>query len=62
MEEPCKITRPNAYDAAGFWSRLSLWWIIPLFNRGFHKDLEPDDLFACSTEDDPKIYADALER
>lgn len=62
MEEPLKITRTNAYDEAGFWTRLTMLWMIPLFNRGYKKDLEPEDLFTCSVEDDPKTHADALER
>ena len=52
----------QSYDEAGFWKRLTLLWVIPLFNKGFSKELDAEDLYACSVEDDPGKHADALER
>lgn len=62
MEQPQRITQANAYDESGFWSRLWMAWMFPLLNRGFVKDLQPEDLYTCSSEDDPGVMADALER
>ena len=62
MEEPLKITRANAYDASGFWTRLSMTWLMPLLKVGFSKELQPQDLYTCSVDDDPSVMAEALER
>lgn len=62
MEEPLKITRPNPYDTASFWQKLWFVWVLPIFNLGWDKDLEREDLYICPKEDDPKVMADALEK
>lgn len=62
MEEPLKICKKNVYDEAGFFSRLTFWWIVPLFNKGWSEELSHKDFYTCSKEDDPKFWADALER
>lgn len=61
MEDSCKLTHENAYDKANFLSRLFLWWLVPLFNKGWTRDLKSSDLFSCSTEDDPLYWANKLE-
>ncbi|KAJ6222676.1 hypothetical protein RDWZM_001221 [Blomia tropicalis] len=49
------ITTPNPYDKANFVTRNFFSWIIPLFNKGYRKDLEVADLWQ-----NPKV--DASER
>ena len=62
MEEPSRCTKVNAYDQQGFWGKLTLFWIFPIFNLGYKKDLDYSDLYACSKQDDPEMWADALEK
>lgn len=62
MEEPSRCTKENPYDSGGFWTKLTLAWMFPLFNLGFKKDLQHSDLYSCSKDDDPKYWADALEK
>jgi len=54
LQEPYKGYPPEALD--GVLSRTLLWWLIPLFWKGFKRILTLDDLFAI----DPGLSSEAL--
>lgn len=36
-------------------------WLVPIFNTGYKKDLEFDDLMQCSDVDDPAYVTSRIE-
>ena len=62
MERQRRITRPCLYDRANFFSRLNFIWMVPLFNVGFKRPLDYEDLGDHSKQDDPEKAAKLLER
>ncbi|KAL5004211.1 hypothetical protein ScPMuIL_017667 [Solemya velum] len=53
--------RISPYETANWLSKLSIWWLNPLFQKGFKKKLEPDDLFDVLHEDESTVLAERLQ-
>lgn len=53
---------PNPAEKANFLSKLFFIWIMPLFKKGYSKDLEVEDLYDVLKGDQAKHLGDKLER
>ena len=62
MDKPRKIHKPCLYDQANIFSLLNFIWLVPLFNIGFKRPIEYEDLGDHCKADDPEIAAKMLER
>jgi hypothetical protein len=62
MEENPKIIKKSVHGASSFFSRLTFVWIVPLFCKGWKKDLDYEDLDQADPADEVSIWSDKLER
>jgi ABC-type multidrug transport system, ATPase and permease components len=61
MDTGKKAETPNPRESANFLSVLSFWWTIPLFKKGYHKDLAEEDLYNPLKKDKSQYLGDKLE-
>lgn len=61
MDEEARVKKDSAYDEACFLSKMFNLWIIPLFNKGWHRTIGFDDIYCCRARDHPLVVADRLE-
>jgi ATP-binding cassette subfamily C (CFTR/MRP) protein 4 len=52
---------PNPRDNTNPISKLLFWWIVPLFRKGFKKDLALDDVYNAPKEDVSYKLGDQLQ-
>lgn len=52
---------PNRYEVAGFYSKITFWWIGKLLSRISRSDCTTKDLFVSLTGDESKTLTDRLE-
>lgn len=62
MEQAYKVTKDSKHDASNQLSRWTFYWMIPIFWKGFHKELDFADLDICCANDDPHHVTLIMER
>ncbi|XP_060517933.1 ATP-binding cassette subfamily C member 4-like [Cylas formicarius] len=55
-------TKTHPYLKANILSKICFTWIVPLFRKGFKRDLEEDDLYPALSAHDSTYLGDKLER
>lgn len=53
---------PNPYEKAGFLSKLLYFWIIPLFKKGYEKELQLEDIFKPLDTNKSEFLGNKLEK
>lgn len=53
---------PNPRESANILSQLFYWWTIPLFKKGYAKELNVEDVFQPLDTDRSNALGDRLER
>lgn len=61
MEQAAKITRKCAHDACNLLGKVFYIWTVSLFNVGWSRPLNFDDLLQCPKRDDPILVTSLLE-
>lgn len=62
METVKKKLKENPRDSTNIFSVLVFAWVIPLFKKGYSKQLDTEDLFQSRKCDKSNILADKLQR
>ena len=62
MQREVKINKNTPHDTSNFLTRWFYTWTLPLFNIGWVRQLNFDDLYLCPKEDDPTLVTEKLER
>ncbi|KAI1307616.1 ATP-binding cassette sub-family C member 4 [Halotydeus destructor] len=62
MNNVKKITGPCPFDEASFLGKLSFTWLIPLFKKGYQRDIELSDLHLPSCIDEPRYVFAKLDK
>lgn len=62
MESTRRKMLPNPRESANILSQLFLTWTIPLFVKGYKKELEMEDVYQPLNEDRSDSLGDRLEK
>ncbi|XP_074600380.1 ATP-binding cassette sub-family C member 4-like isoform X2 [Brevipalpus obovatus] len=62
VKKDVKSIRPCPSDDANYFSKFSYWWTFPLFKRGCKKELDHEDLNACSKYDRSELVGGLLRK
>lgn len=52
---------PNPFENTNVLSNMFFTWTVPLFQRGFQKNLQLDDIFQTQSSDKSDLLGDRLE-
>ena len=61
MDERVKISKPNPYESANFFSRIFIFFISPLLKLGKKRPLEDEDLPDTCKEEESILLSTKLE-
>lgn len=61
MESTRRQLLPNPCENANFLSKLFFTWTLPMFRKGYTKDLEMDDIYQQLDSDRSSKLGDRLE-
>lgn len=62
MESARRKLPPNPRETANILTRLLFTWTVPMFRRGFRKELEQSDMYAPLHCDRSEKLGDRLEK
>lgn len=62
MESPQPKLIPNPCEHASILSKITFFWTIPLFKKGYSKILDIGDLYDTLNEDRAKVLGERLNR
>lgn len=62
MDSAKQKYQPSPQDNTSFFSALFLTWTIPLFKKGYEKDLQIEDMSRPLKSDHSNLLGDRLEK
>ncbi|XP_045158220.2 ATP-binding cassette sub-family C member 4-like [Mercenaria mercenaria] len=62
MDGSPRCNNPTPRLRANVFSKLTYWWMNPIFKKGYTRRLEEDDMYNVTRDEDSKYLGDELER